>query len=144
MRYLIAALLVLALRAPALAATNYVNSACDENVKSSTRTEDHAHNEYMANDFEDAYIDFQKMAVYRANCVDDTNGRAWQWNVFYEAYDYWGMGLSAEGTLTHTNEAYGYFSQAAALVRELDRQALEYELEQDVSALHSAVTAALK
>jgi len=67
---------------------SYIPAGCADDITAPTRQENEAKNEEDAGDFGGAHYDYQHAVIYRANCADETTGRARQWNRLYEGMDY--------------------------------------------------------
>ena len=120
---------------PLVAKAQYVTAGCAEKITSSTRGENEANNESEAGDYISAYSDFQREAIYRANCVDETTGRARQWNMFFEAMDYFALSVQASRSESWKDEAPDYHSKAHDLANELLQEPLPSSLQDLVQTL---------
>jgi hypothetical protein len=121
---ILAILLTMALP-PATARAGYEHAGCAQDISGSTKREDEAKNESDANDYPEAYADYQSAAVYRANCADETDGAARQWNRMYEAMDYLFLSFTCDESDVDDWKAQspGYLEKAHTLANDLLNEA---------------------
>ena len=132
MKHLYTAALVAALiLVPALArADGYETASCSQDIQANTRAEDQAHAALMADDYGAAYANYQLSVEYRDDCANATSGRAKEWNLFYEAFDYWSLGIAEVGSGPDlwADSAPSHFREAASIVHRLRGMPLDSDL----------------
>ncbi len=114
--------------APIAARAQYITAGCSEMVRSSIRQENEAENESDAGDYVGAYSHYQEAAIYRANCVNETSGRARQWNMFFESMDYFGLSVQAGRSDLWSDQAEDFHAKAHDLANELLGESLPSDL----------------
>jgi hypothetical protein len=128
--------LLLAFGVPSIAHAQYVNAGCGQLIRSRIQLEDQAQAANGAADYGTAYEQYQQAVEYRANCAGETTGAAKQWNLYFEASDYFGLeaATTSDDSPWH-DQASGFRSEAHEITNNLLNENLESGLRQLVQQL---------